>query len=210
MRALVEPPPDPKLHGERTVCIVARKLLELRAHVASLEILASKLSEQLVSTRAALDMSERKAARLPALEAALVETSSMLRDTELRRDALQRQLMTSASLRVHEDPEISEVVRGPGDDDENSLQSQKVQTPTNNPFLDDFGGNGEGDDDASALPPSTGNADGAAKDAHPSLEAHLDPEESESNEFKVSDCDRPNRQDQDLANDNDEEETVEL
>jgi len=125
-RALVKPPAAP----DSKVCVVAKKVLELKAHAASLEVLAAKLSDQLVSTRAALDASERKAARLPALEAALVETSSMLRDTELRRDALQRQLVASAGIQAHADRPANHVVSPP---------NEYFFTPdpqTNNPFVD--------------------------------------------------------------------------
>lgn len=134
-RALVQPPPDPSLDKDKpngsVVCVVARKLLELRAHAASLEVLASKLSDQLVSTRTALDASETKAARLPALEAALVETSSMLRDTELRRDALERQLRESTGVvQSQTDRSLAAVLR-----DTHHLPSTDAES-TNNPFVD--------------------------------------------------------------------------
>ncbi|KAJ8598713.1 hypothetical protein CTAYLR_010777 [Chrysophaeum taylorii] len=130
-RALVRPPPDPALAPDNNVCVVARKLLELRAHAASLEVLASKLSDQLVSTRSALDASERKAARLPALEAALVETSSMLRDTELRRDALQRQLVATTGVQQRHDSQLFS-----SDGRTNAFPDRVPQK--NNPFVDDL------------------------------------------------------------------------
>lgn len=177
-RALVTPPSDPKKSPDAGVCVVARKLLELRAHSASLDVLASKLSDQLVSTKAALDASERKAARLPALEAALVETSSNLRDTELRRDALQRQLVATAGIHssssrqlLADAPHTSAEDVGDSGSSSSTSSTEKgdnARLAKNNPFVDDDKGalvesDDEHDDDdtvaAASVEPAEKNID---------------------------------------------------
>ena len=70
-RALVRPPPPANLEAAKKNVyaeVITKKLLELRSHGASLAVLAGKLSDQLLETRATLTAAELKVSQIEGLE----------------------------------------------------------------------------------------------------------------------------------------------
>ncbi|KAJ1460715.1 hypothetical protein M885DRAFT_508985 [Pelagophyceae sp. CCMP2097] len=137
-RALARPPPAARPGAPpRTVALVARRILELLSHGASLQVLAAKLSDQLVKTRTALDAAERGAARVPALEIRLADQAATLAAATQKRDVLLKQLAalgipgsSGRPAQSQASPELPSYLLQPG-------HHRDGATSRNNPFVDD-------------------------------------------------------------------------